>query len=46
MSEQIAPEPPTQLFPHVEQQAYQESAWIARLVQAQHVIIIVKFKLI
>ena len=44
----MAPElPMKKLFPHAEQQAYQESAvLIARLVQAKQVIIIVQFKLI
>lgn len=42
-----APELATKLFPHAEQQAYQESALLlARLVQAKQVIIIVQFKLI
>lgn len=41
------PELPTKLFPHAKQQAYQESSvLLARLVQANQVIIIVQFKLV
>jgi len=46
-NELIVPELPTQLFPQVEQQAYQESAMLtARRAQVKPVVRVMQFKLV